>query len=88
MHGRDEGDFEGLGLSPLSVIDGFHDRIFLDGGDRGHIEGRADFAAPAPDRALATHHARVAIERCNADKGSGLALVHEGQFGEIPDQRP
>jgi len=88
MHGGDKGDFEGFGLSPLSVIDGFHDRVFLDGSDRSHVEGRADFVASAPDRALAAHHARVAIERRNADKGGGLSLVHKGQFGEIADQRP
>jgi hypothetical protein len=83
----DEGDHLGLSGGDEALVEGFEDRVVLDGDHGAHEERAADGGSAGGDEGLAAPLARLAGERCQTGQGRHLAAVERAELGQLGDER-
>src|SRR5665213_4565134 len=86
-HAGGDSDLGGLACADQAAVEEPDDRVVADGGQGGHIQHRAHFAAPTANAARSLALARVVGQWCDAHELGDLATLQPAELGESRSQR-
>ena len=86
-HTGRQGHLLGLARRTQALVERADHGIESGGHEGAHVEDRTHLCATAPDRARASQHPTVAIERGHADQGRDLLAGQRAKFRQCRQQR-